>query len=80
MLSALNAGARWESIGDVLDAQIVLLRSDVRQWVQNQRALHDAMEKERRGSTPIGMSAAHAEAATALAEVSNRQRHEPGRE
>jgi hypothetical protein len=80
VLSALNAGASWMSIGDVLDAPVEQLRSDFRQWVQGQRALHDAMQQERPGSPPIGMSAAQCEAAGSLAELRGRHRQTPGRE
>lgn len=80
VLSALNAGAGWQSIGNVLDVPVDQLRKDFRQWVEGQRALYEAMQKERPGSPPIGMSAAHGEAAAHLAEVSDRDRHGPCRE
>ncbi len=80
VLSALNAGAGWQSIGDVLDVPIEQLRNDFRQWVEGQRALYDALQRERPGSPPIGMSAAQGEAAVHLAGVSDRDRHGPYRE
>ena len=80
VLSALNAGAGWQSIGDVLDVPVEQLRKDFRQWVEGQRALYDAMQKERPGSPPIGMSAAQGDAAVHLAGVSDRDRHGPCRE
>jgi hypothetical protein len=73
-VSALNAGAGWQSIGDVLDVPVEQLRRDFRQWLEGQRARHDAMQKERPGSPPIGMSAAQGEAAAHLAEDSDRDR------
>ena len=51
-----------------------------RGWIQGQRALYDAMQQERPGSPPIGMSAAHGEAAIRLAEVSDRMGTGPWRE
>ena len=80
VLSALNAGAGWQSIGDVLDVPVEQLRKDFRQWVEGQRALYDAMQKERPGSPPIGMSAAQGDAAVHLAGVSDRDRHGSRRE
>lgn len=80
VLSALNAGAGWQSIGDVLDVPVDQLRRDFVLWVDGQRALYDAMQKERPGSPPIGMSVAQGEAALHLAEVSDRDRHGPCRE
>lgn len=73
VLSALNAGASWQSIGDVLDVPVEQLRTEFRDWVEGQRELYDAMQQERPGSPPIGMSAAHAEAALRLAEASARE-------
>ena len=70
VLSALNAGASWQSIGDVLDVPVVQLRTEFRAWVAGQRELHDAMQQERPGWPPIGMSPAHGEAALQLAEAS----------
>lgn len=58
MLSAFNAGASWESIGDVLDVPAAQLCADFRDWVEGQRELYDAMQQERPGSPPIGMSPA----------------------
>ena len=80
VLSALNAGASWKTIGDVLDVPVEQLRSDFRDWIQGQRALYHAMQQERPGSPPIGMSAAHGEAAIQLAEVSDRDGHRLWRE
>ena len=80
VLSTLNAGADWQSIGDVLDVPVTHLRADFRQWVYGQRALYDAMQRERPGSPPIGMSSAQGEAALHLVEVSDRDRHGPCRE
>ena len=70
VLSALNAGASWQRIGDVLDVPVAQLRAELRDWVEGQRELHDAMQQERPGSPPIGMSPAHGEAALRLAEAS----------
>ena len=80
VLSALNAGAGWQSIGDVLDVPVEQLRRNFVLWVDGRRALYDAMQKERPGSTPIGMSAAQGEAALHLAGVSDRDRHGSRRE
>jgi hypothetical protein len=77
VLSALNAGASWRDLGDVLDVPIEQLRGDFRQWVQGQQALYDALRKGRAGVPAIGMDAAHAEAAMQLAGVSDRERRCP---
>jgi hypothetical protein len=74
VLSALNAGASWQRIGDVLDVPVEQLRCEFRVWVEGQRALYDAMQQERPGSPSIGMSAAHARAALQLAEVVDTER------
>lgn len=80
VLSALNAGASWQCIGDVLDIPAGQLRSEFGVWVKGQRALYDAMQEERPGSQPIGMSAAHGEAALQLAETGDRDSRRPCRE
>lgn len=80
VLSALNAGASWLSIGDVLDVPVEQLRGEFRKWVEGQRGLYDAMQQERPGSPPIGMSAAQREAALHLAGVGDRGLHRPCRE
>ena len=80
VLSALNAGASWHSIGDVLDVPVEQLRGEFRKWVEGQRGLYDAMQQERPGSPPIGMSAAQREAALHLAGVGDRGLHRPCRE
>ncbi len=80
VLSALNAGAGWQSIGDVLDVPVEQLRRDFVRWVDGQRALYDALQKERPGSPQIGMSAAQGEAAAHLAEVGDLDRHGSCRE
>lgn len=80
VLSALNAGASWQSIGDVLDVPVAQLRTEFRAWVEGQRGLYDAMQQERPGSPPIGMSAAHGEAALQLAGLRDRSSRTPCRE
>ena len=80
VLSALNAGASWQSIGDVLDAPVEQLRGDFRLWVEGQRSLYDAMQQERPGSPPIGMSAAHGAAVLQLAAGCDRGSRRPCRE
>jgi hypothetical protein len=80
VLSALNAGASWQRIGDVLDVPVEQLRGEFRVWVEGQRALYDAVQQERPGSPPIGMSAAHGRAALQLAEVVDRESRRPCRE
>ena len=77
VLSALNAGANWQSISDVLDAPVEQLRGDFRLWVEGQRALYDAMQQERPGSPPIGMSPAHGVAALRLAQLGDRESRSP---
>jgi hypothetical protein len=80
VLSALNAGASWQRIGDVLDVPVEQLRCEFRVWVEDQRALHDALQEERPGSPPMGMSAAHGNAALRLAQAGEGDRHRPCRE
>jgi hypothetical protein len=80
VLSALNAGASWQRIGDVLDVPVEQLRCEFRVWVEGQRALYDAMQQERPDAPPIGMSAAHARAALQLAEGGDRGFRRPCRE
>jgi hypothetical protein len=80
VLSALNAGAGWQSIGDVLDVSVEQLRNDFRQWVEGQRALYDALQRDRPGSPPIGMSVAQGEAAMYLTPRGEPGRHRPCRE
>jgi hypothetical protein len=80
VLSALNAGASWQRIGDVLDVPVEQLRCEFRAWVEGQRALYDAMQQERPDAPPIGMSAAHGRAALQLAEVADKDWRRPCRE
>lgn len=67
VLAALNAGASWRSVGDVVDVPVAKLRAEFEQWVEGQRALYDALQQERPERPPIGMSPAHADAALRLA-------------
>jgi hypothetical protein len=69
VLTALNAGASWRSVGDVLDVPVTQLRGDFQRWVASQRALYDALQLEQPGTPPIGMSPAHGEAALRLADT-----------
>lgn len=67
VLAALNAGASWRSVADVLDVPVAQLRDQFQRWVEGQRALYDAQQLEQPSATPIGMSPAHADAALHLA-------------
>ena len=67
VLAALNAGASWRSVGDVVDVPVAKLRAEFEQWVEGQRALYEALQQERPDCRPIGMSPAHADAALRLA-------------
>lgn len=40
VLAALNTGATWRCVGDVLDVPVAQLRVEFEQWVQGQRALY----------------------------------------
>ena len=80
ILAALNAGATWKNVAAVLDTPEAQLRSSFRCWVVGQRALYDAMQEERPGSPPIGMSAAHGAAALQLVEGCDRGSRRPCRE
>jgi hypothetical protein len=72
VLAALNAGASWRSVGDVVDVPVALLRAEFEQWVEGQRALYDALQQERPDARPIGMSPAHGDAALRLAAAAGR--------
>lgn len=67
ILAALNAGANWKHVADVLDVPTAQLHAGFRRWVDGQRGLYDALQSERLGSAPIGLSAAHGAAALRLA-------------
>jgi hypothetical protein len=67
VLAALNAGASWRSVADVLDVPVAQLRGEFQGWVEGQQALYDALQQEQPGARPIGMSPAHADAALRLA-------------
>jgi hypothetical protein len=67
VLAALNTGATWRCVGDVLDVPVAQLRAEFEQWVEGQRALYDALQQERPDARPIGMSPAHGDAALRLA-------------
>ena len=67
ILAAQNAGASWSSVADVLDVPVAQLRAELQRWIEGQRALYDALQQERPGSPPIGMSPAHGDAALRLA-------------
>ena len=67
VLSALNAGASWRSIADVLDEPVAQLRDEFQRWVDGQRGLYDEVQQERPDLHPIGMSPAQGEAARHLA-------------
>jgi flagellar biosynthesis regulator FlaF len=67
ILAALNAGATWRDVADVLDAPENQLRGDLRAWMRSQRELYDAFQLEKPGSRPIGLSPAHADAVLRLA-------------
>ena len=44
VLAALNAGASWRSVADVLDVPVAQLRDEFQRWVEGQRALYDALQ------------------------------------
>jgi hypothetical protein len=67
ILAALNAGASWRQIADVLDAPTDQLRGDFRDWVKSQRQLYEAALDEKPGTPPIGLSPTHAAAVLRLA-------------
>jgi hypothetical protein len=67
ILAALNAGATWAEVADVLDAPADQLRRDFRAWVNSQRQLCDAAQAESPGQPPIGLSPPHADAVLRLA-------------
>jgi hypothetical protein len=66
ILAALNAGATWRQVADVLDAPTDELRGHFRDWVKSQRQLYDAARAEKPGQPPIGLSPTHAEAVLRL--------------
>lgn len=72
VLAALNAGASWRSVGDVVDAPVAQLRAEFERWVTGQRALYDALQQERPDARPVGMSPAHGDAALRLAAAADR--------
>ena len=72
VLAALNTGATWRCVGDVLDVPVAQLRAEFEQWVEVQRALYDALQQERPHAQPIGMSPTHGEAALRLAAAATR--------
>jgi hypothetical protein len=61
ILAALNAGATWREVADVLDAPADQLRGDFHDWVKSQRQLYEAAQEEKPGQPPIGLSPTHAE-------------------
>lgn len=67
ILAALNAVASWRDAADVLDAPKDQLREEFRRWVDGQRELYDALQLEKPGSPPIGLSPAQGEAVQRLA-------------
>ncbi len=67
ILAALNAGATWRDVADVLDAPESQLRAAFQSWVKSQRELYDALQAEKPGSPRIGLSAAHGDAVLRLA-------------
>lgn len=67
VLAALNAGANWKTVADVLDVPVGQLRGELQRWVEGERALYDAMQQERPSSTLVGMSPAHGDAVLRLA-------------
>jgi DNA-binding SARP family transcriptional activator len=81
ILVALNAGAGWKSVADVLDSPQVELRDEFRQWVLGQRELYDALEQDCPGLPPAGLSRAHADAALRLdADAAREPMHDHGRD
>ena len=77
VLAALNAGASWRSVGDVVDAPVAQLRAEFERWVTGQRALYDALQQERPDARPVGMSPPHGAAALRLAAAAGERREEP---
>jgi hypothetical protein len=67
ILAALNAGAAWREVADVLDAPENQLRGEFRGWVASQRELYEALQAEKPGSPPIGLTPEHADAVLRLA-------------
>jgi hypothetical protein len=81
ILAALNAGATWREVADVLDAPADQLRRDFREWVSSQRQLYDAAQAKSPGQLPIGLSPTHADAVLRLAaDVGEHDRGHDGRE
>jgi hypothetical protein len=67
ILASLNAGASWREVADVLDAPERQLRDEFARWVDGQRELYDALQSEKPGSPPIGLSRAQGDAVQRLA-------------
>lgn len=63
ILAALNDGASWANVADVLDVPAAQLRAEFRRWVEGQRKLYGALQQERPGSAPIGLNREQAKAA-----------------
>jgi hypothetical protein len=80
ILAALNAGATWREVADVLDAPENQLRGEFRAWVRSQRELYDAFQAEKPDSPPIGLSRTHADAVLRLAAAAGELERRQGRE
>lgn len=80
ILAALNAGASWRDVGDVLDAPEGQLRGELRVWVEGQRELYDALQLEKPGSPPTGLSPAQGDAVRQLAAQAQSSERPCGRE
>lgn len=80
ILAALNAGASWRDVADVLDAPADQLCGDFRNWVRSQRELYDAAQAEKPGSPPIGLSPAHGDAVLRVAADAGEHHRWHGRE
>lgn len=78
VLAALNTGATWRCVCDVLDVPVAQLRAEFEQWVEGQRALYDALQQERPESPRMGMSPANGDAVLRLAAMAD-DREGPGR-
>ncbi|MEX2291270.1 MAG: hypothetical protein WD794_13215 [Mycobacteriales bacterium] len=80
ILASLNAGATWPEVADVLDAPERQLRDEFRAWVTGQRELYDALQIEKPGSPPIGLSPAQGEAVQQLVSGAGQVERGRGRE
>jgi hypothetical protein len=67
ILAALNAGATWRGVADVLDAPTGQLRREFSDWVTSQRQLYEAAQAGKPGQPTIGLSPTHADAVLRLA-------------